>query len=195
MVEEARRQVVRSVNSSMVSLYWLIGHRVVESEQSGNLRAGYGEALIGKLSNDLTARYGRGFSTRNLWHMRSFYLAWPHSDLCPNGRAMAAKMKDGQIMQTVSAKLTMSRIAPRFPLPWSAYIRLLAVNNSHARNFYETEAIRGGWSVRQLGSQIHSKFYERTALSRNSCCRTPPVHPRWNRRRGRWERWRDTDRW
>ena len=132
MVEEARRQVVRSVNASMVSLYWLIGHRVVESEQSGSIRAGYGEALIGKLSNDLTARYGRGFSTRNLWHMRSFYLAWPHSDLCPNDHDMAVKMKDSQILQTVSAELTMSRIAPRFPLPWSAYIRLPAVNSARA---------------------------------------------------------------
>jgi len=58
-------------------------------------------------------------------------------------------------------------MAARFPLPWSAYVRLLAVKNEHARRFYEAEALRGGWSVRQLTRQIDAQFYERTALSRN----------------------------
>ena len=58
-------------------------------------------------------------------------------------------------------------MASRFPLPWSAYVRLLSVKNENARTFYETEALRGGWSVRQLDRQINSQFYERTALSRN----------------------------
>jgi hypothetical protein len=50
----------------------------------------------------------------------------------------------------VSAESSLAQIAARFPLPWSAYVRLLAVRNVHARRFYETEALRGGWSVRQL---------------------------------------------
>ena len=54
-----------------------------------------------------------------------------------------------------------------FTLPWSAYVRLLSVKNDHARAFYETEALRGGWSVRQLERQINAQFYERTALSTN----------------------------
>lgn len=58
-------------------------------------------------------------------------------------------------------------MASCFPLPWSAYVRLLAVKNEHARQFYETEALQGGWSVRQLDRQINSQFYERTALSKN----------------------------
>jgi predicted nuclease of restriction endonuclease-like (RecB) superfamily len=53
------------------------------------------------------------------------------------------------------------------PLPWSQYIRLLAVRSPEARRFYETEALRGGWTIRQLDRQIQSQFYERTALSRN----------------------------
>jgi predicted nuclease of restriction endonuclease-like (RecB) superfamily len=59
------------------------------------------------------------------------------------------------------------RLAQAFPLPWSAYVRLLAVKSTEARSFYETEALRGGWSVRQLDRQVGSQFYERTALSRN----------------------------
>ena len=53
------------------------------------------------------------------------------------------------------------------PLPWSAYVRLLSVRSRRGREFYETEALRGGWSIRQLDRQIGSQFYERTALSRN----------------------------
>jgi predicted nuclease of restriction endonuclease-like (RecB) superfamily len=58
-------------------------------------------------------------------------------------------------------------LAQAFPMPWSAYVRLLAVKSTEARSFYETEALRGGWSVRRLNRQFGSQFYERTALSRN----------------------------
>jgi predicted nuclease of restriction endonuclease-like (RecB) superfamily len=51
--------------------------------------------------------------------------------------------------------------------PGPIYVRLLAVKSSHARAFYETEALRGGWTNRQLDRQIQSQFYERTALSRD----------------------------
>jgi predicted nuclease of restriction endonuclease-like (RecB) superfamily len=61
----------------------------------------------------------------------------------------------------------LSTISASFPLPWSAYARLLSVKNENARRFYETEALRSGWSVRQLDRQINSQFYERAALSRN----------------------------
>jgi predicted nuclease of restriction endonuclease-like (RecB) superfamily len=63
--------------------------------------------------------------------------------------------------------LTVNEIAECFHLPWSHYESLLSVDSSEARKFYETEALRGGWSVRQLDRQISTLFYERTALSRN----------------------------
>ncbi|MDD2927224.1 PDDEXK nuclease domain-containing protein, partial [Rhodoferax sp.] len=71
------------------------------------------------------------------------------------------------ISETLSRKLTLAELMQAFPLPWSAYVRLLSVKDEHARHFYETEALRGGWSVRQLDRQIGSQFYERTALSKN----------------------------
>jgi predicted nuclease of restriction endonuclease-like (RecB) superfamily len=58
-------------------------------------------------------------------------------------------------------------LAGRFPLPWSHYVRLLSIEKDDARRFYEHEALRGGWTVRQLDRQIGSQFYERTLLSRN----------------------------
>ena len=54
-----------------------------------------------------------------------------------------------------------------FPLPWSHYARLLALHNLNAREFYESEALRGGWTSRQLNRQIESQFYERTILSKD----------------------------
>lgn len=61
----------------------------------------------------------------------------------------------------------METIAATFPLPWSHYVRLMTVASDAARRFYETEALRGGWTIRQLDRQISSAFYERTAASRS----------------------------
>ncbi len=167
LIEQARRQVARNVNSAMTSLYWLIGRRIVESEQGGERRAGYGEELIARLADDLSARFGRGFSVRNLWHMKAFYLAWPPPTDGRIPQTPSAETRADEIPQTASAESLAGGHTPRFPLPWSAYVRLLSVKSADARRFYEAEALRGGWTVRQLNRQIESQFYERTALSKD----------------------------
>lgn len=178
LLESARRATARSVNALMTATYWAIGRRIVEFEQGGQGRTAYGEEMIQRLGADLSRRFGRGFGWRNLTQMRSFYLAWPADQIL---QALSAKSPIPQIHQELpdgsSAPrnpLTASGISPElsalaqaFPLPWSAYVRLLSVKNRQARAFYETEALRGGWSVRQLNRQIESQFYERTALSNN----------------------------
>ena len=151
LLEAARASAVRSVNALMTATYWEIGRRIVESEQGGEDRAEYGEPLIPRLAADLTQRFGRGFGVVNLSQMRRFYLAWPAEN----------------ILQTPSEKSLEPFPQLRFPLPWSAYVRLLSVRNESARAFYEAEALRGGWSVRQLDRQINSQFFERAALSQN----------------------------
>jgi len=151
VLEAARRASARAVNAVMTATYWEIGRRIVEYEQGGKERAEYGEAVLARLSDDLTSRYGRGFGVVNLSQMKKFYLISPAKP----------------ILQTPSEESDFALIAARFPLPWSAYVRLLAVKDENARSFYETEALRAGWSVRQLDRQIQSQFYERTALSRN----------------------------
>src|SRR5712672_4648197 len=96
--------------------------------------------------------------------MRLFYMSWPIAQTVSAQSGTEHRSdKSPQKAQTLSAQLT----APRFPLPWSAYVRLLSLTSEQARKFYETEALRGGWSVRQLDRQINSLFHERTALSRN----------------------------
>ncbi|MHB2008766.1 MAG: DUF1016 N-terminal domain-containing protein, partial [Acidobacteriaceae bacterium] len=152
LLNAARSSAARNVNSIMTAAYWEIGRRIVESEQGGAKRAEYGEELIRRLANDLAPRFGRGFGWRNLTQMRAFSLAWPAE----------------KILQTPSAKSSdLPSLATRFPLPWSAYVRLLSVKNPNARAFYEAEALRSGWSIRQLDRQIGSQFYERIALSKN----------------------------
>jgi predicted nuclease of restriction endonuclease-like (RecB) superfamily len=165
LLKAARSAAARNVNSIMTATYWEIGRRIVVLEQGGEQRAGYGEQLIEQLATDLIGQFGRGFKRTNLWQMRAFYLAWP----------------EAQILQTLSGEFAISisfndiekhptstaALAARFALPWSAYVRLLSVKNSEARNFYEAEALRAGWSVRQLDRQIGSQFYERIALSKN----------------------------
>ncbi len=81
-------------------------------------------------------------------------------------QTLSADSESRPIVQTSSAESSLTRIAPHFPLPCSAYVRLLSVKNSLTRNFYETEVLHGGWSVRQLDRHTNSQFYERTALSK-----------------------------
>lgn len=161
----SRTAASRAVNGLMTSTYWLIGQRIVEGEQRGRGRADYGAQLVERLSRDLTSRFGRGFGRRNLFQMRAFFL-----DRREIVQTMSAQLGAGRKVQTASAQLDRaprSDQPPTFPLPWSHYVRLLAVKNRKARSFYEAEALRGGWTHQQLDRQIQSQFYERTLLSRN----------------------------
>lgn len=89
----------------------------------------------------------------------------------PSGEfAPAIRSTPSNIFQTasgISAPFTLADLARALPLSFSQYVRLLSVKDESAREFYETEALRNGWSVRQLDRQIATRFYERTALSRN----------------------------
>lgn len=177
LLEAARRAAARSVNAVMTATYWAVGQCIVIFEQGGQERAAYGEALIERLSVDLSARFGRGFSKQNLWQMRAFHLAWPAGQILqtpsakfptPIVQTLSGESSPPQTLQTTSGQsLDLSALAQAFPLPWSAYVRLLSVKNPQARAFYETEALRGGWTIAQLNRQIGSQFYERTALSTN----------------------------
>ena len=158
IIGEAKKSVARSVNATMTAAYWMVGRRIVEFEQSGEERAEYGTALIGRLAEDLTRDFGSGFSRQNLQYMRQFYLSYPLDHI---------RQTVSGISETISSEMGYNDLIAAFPLPWSAYVRLLSVRTDSARKFYETEALRSGWSVRQLDRQINSQFYERTALSRN----------------------------
>jgi len=165
LLKAARSAAARRINSLMTATYWEIGRRIVMYEQAGEHRAEYGEQLIEQLSGDLTRQFGRGFGRANLWQMRAFYRAWPQGQILQTLSGESTNSIDSNYIESDS--LTIAALASHFALPWSAYVRLLSVKNPEARTFYQTEALRLGWSVRQLHRQIGSQFYERIALSQN----------------------------
>lgn len=190
LLDAARRASVRTVNAFMTATYWEVGRRIVEFEQGGEKRAGYGEEILVRLAGDLTQRFGRGFSRFNLGRFRSFYLASPadqiratvslesdksaivqtlsaQSEMAEKCPTQSGKSGQAAAVQT-SAQFNLADLARAFPLPWSHYVLLISRRRSpKAFAFYHAEALRGGWSVRQLQRQMDSQFYERTALSRN----------------------------
>ncbi len=137
ILSEARNKAYAAVNVAMVEAYWNVGRRIVEEEQKGKKRAGYGEQLLENLSIRLSQDFGKGFDPSNLWNMRKFYLSFPILD------------------------------AVRRELSWTHYRRLVRVENDKARNFYLNECADAHWSTRQLERQITSFYYERLLTSRN----------------------------
>ncbi|MBI5915076.1 MAG: DUF1016 domain-containing protein, partial [Bacteroidetes bacterium] len=137
VIQSVRAQAHRAINSAMLSAYWELGRLIVEEEQHGKERADYGEALVESLATRLTEEFGKGFTRDNLWLMRQFYLTFPIPD------------------------------ALRRELTWTHYRLLMRVQNEQARQFYEEESIRAGWSTRALERQIHSFYYERLLASRS----------------------------
>lgn len=77
IIDSARRQAYAAINQTMVNAYWQLGKRIVEEEQNGKNRAGYGKQLLKQLSKSLTEEYGKGFSVQNLYGFRQFYLTFP----------------------------------------------------------------------------------------------------------------------
>ena len=109
-------------------------------------------------------KLGKGFSVDNLESMRLFYLAY---SVVPISETLSRK-SHALIPETSSRNLNLNLLVNSFPLSWSHYVMLVRrVKDEDARKFYETEALRSGWSVRQLDRQISSQFYERILLSKN----------------------------
>lgn len=179
LLENARRASARAVNSIITATYWEIGRRIVEVEQVNRRQKDYyGDFIVEELSKDLSARFGRGYGRRNLFQMRAFYLAYSKKVQTPSALSLTVvgaekvqtpseKFSHNQKSETLSRIFSLDDIAKRFPLSWSHYVALLGVNDEKGREFYESEALRGGWSVRQLNRQIGTQFYQRTLLSKN----------------------------
>jgi len=151
VLEQARASAYRAVNFAMVQDYWQVGRLIVEHEQKGKSRAGYGEAVVASLADRLTRELGRGFDERNLWYMRSFYLAFP----ILNAPRSELPSPTKQPAPGLCAELS-----------WTHYRLLLRVESPQARQWYMREAVEQNWSSRQLDRQISVLYYERLLASR-----------------------------
>ena len=137
IIEIARDNIARAVNSEMVVAYWYIGKEIVEEEQKGKARAAYGKKLLEMLSQRLSDEFGKGFDVSNLWNMRQFYQTYPILD------------------------------AVRRELSWTHYRILMRIERPEARSFYEVECTSNNWSSRELERQKGSFLFERLALSKD----------------------------
>ena len=137
IINEAKYNIAKSVNTNMVQAYWNIGRYIVEFEQGGSFKAKYGEALLTNLSKDLKLRFGRGYSRPNLNNMRKFYKYYP-------------------ICQNISAKLS-----------WSHFCELIKLDDELERNFYEKQIEKENWNIETLKRQINSSLFLRLAASKD----------------------------
>ncbi len=188
VLDEARSRVARTVNTAMVHAYWFVGREIVEVEQRGQSRAEYGNELLKKLAMKLKKRFGKGFNLTSLKRMRQFYRAFPEGSALPvklggpeKGAAARplfdAKQKGAAARPLFDAKrkgaparhLSKPASGPLFPpsLSWTHYRLLLTVEKPTARAFYEIEAVRESWSVRELERQIAALLFERLAKNRD----------------------------
>ncbi|KAF0133358.1 MAG: hypothetical protein FD145_1319 [Candidatus Saganbacteria bacterium] len=152
----ARFIAVKNINTIQVLTNYEIGRLIIEHEQSGKKRAGYGKETIKELSESLSYEFGRGFSSSNLEYMRKFYLLY-------QARSAQILQPVSAISQTASGKLN----KPAFSLSWSQYVFLIGIKDNDARSFYEIEAANNSWTLPELNRQFNSGLYERLALSRD----------------------------
>jgi predicted nuclease of restriction endonuclease-like (RecB) superfamily len=138
LILQARRDVARSVNSSLVLLYWKVGERI-RKEILHEKRAAYGKEIVSTLSTQLVPEFGDGFGVRNLFRMIRFAEVFP----------------DEQIVSTLSSQLG-----------WSHFVQIIPLKDDLQREFYAAMSRIEGWSVRQLREKISGMLFERTALSK-----------------------------
>ena len=176
IIEEGRKYVSTAINLAEVYSKYQIGMYIVEEEQAGNKRAGYGKQVLLNLSERLTEKYGDGWSVEQLTLIRKFYTVYSNSvnadyeiqntDLEITESAPVKIVNTVYQIQNLPKSIDLSSM-PRFTLSWSHYIVLMRIKNEEERQFYEIEALREHWSVRHLQRQYASSLYERLALSRD----------------------------
>lgn len=172
LIEEARKRVKTTIDTTMVYTYYGVGQYIVDDEQQGEQRAQYGQAVLKKLSVRLTDKYGEGWSVENLKLCRRFYVIYSNSvnTVYPIDRTKAipcianSTENDSRISETLYRE---SKKEQSFTLSWSHYLVLMRIKNEEERRFYEVECLRQDWSVRQLKREYGASLYERLALSRD----------------------------
>ncbi|MBO9585501.1 MAG: DUF1016 family protein [Flavobacterium sp.] len=163
LLQNARQQVLRTINSTMTITYFEIGRIIVEEEQNGKDRAEYGKRLLKDLSQQLTKEFGKGFSIRNLEFIRKFYLTYSNSE-------SLTRILEIQKTQSVTAEFKAEKtksLISFFKLTWTHYIFLMRIDDEKERRFYEIESEKNNWSVRELKRQYDTALYTRLAFSRD----------------------------
>ncbi|MDR3228374.1 MAG: PDDEXK nuclease domain-containing protein [Puniceicoccales bacterium] len=160
---------VKSVNVALTLRNWLIGGCIHEFELHGADRAAYGNALFGKIAEQLTSQDVPNCSKSRLYRYRDFYVFYPQivATVPPQ---FAALLSTGDSKPTPQKVATLSPLSGKLileRLSYSHFELLLEIVDTLKRTFYETECINGNWSVRELKRQINTLYFERSGLSKN----------------------------
>ena len=190
LIQQAQKQVVQNVNSTMVLTYFEIGRMIVDHEQNGKMRADYAKETLKILSDKLTIQFGKGYSIDNLERIRKFYLIYNNrisaslmrkfennrrlsQNIIGNQKSASLMRKskinieNNNINNKLKSASVMRKFKTPFSLSWTHYLLLIKIEDDAERNFYEIEAAQNNWSVRELQRQYNSALYNRLAKSRD----------------------------
>jgi predicted nuclease of restriction endonuclease-like (RecB) superfamily len=165
-----KTNALKAVNVGLTLRNWIIGYHISEYELNGADRAKYGDNLLINLSKELKTFGVSSTGKRQLYNYHRFYNTYSHivrtlpaqfQNLIGVGNA------DSEKVRTVSTQFENNPQEMILALSYSHFELLIAINDQMKRFFYEVEAMRGGWSVRELERQINSLYYERSGLSKN----------------------------
>ena len=166
IIEQAQESAYRQVNETLIKRNWLLGLRI-QHEVLKDKRAEYGEQVVKVLAKELTAKYGEGFTWRNLYNYIDFYSTYNGFFLQVDGESANVQ----SILHALSAKseniFHALRAKSQIRLSWTHYRIILQENNKEARDWYELEAAREMWGTRTLQRNVSSQYYHRLLQSQN----------------------------
>lgn len=175
LIESARNHVSVTANLALVNLYWNIGRIITQEVQKNERRAEYGSQLIDRLAEKLTLDYGKGYSSKNLWDMKRFYVCF--RILQPMAGESAIDQKHQPPAGNFPILHPLAGESPgqlsidfckHFRVGWTHYRMLLSISDERQRRFYFEQAANQRWSKRELRRQIERGLFERVALSKDT---------------------------
>lgn len=161
LVEQARHNVIRNINTELLLTYWNVGRLIVDKEHSEQYDETSVRNMLLDISKELTRDLGKGFSRSQLTYMRLFFLRFPIFQTSGRSGVTLSHQKGKKPSKAVG--LTVSN-----QLSWSHYYELLKCTDEMEISFYQQTAIHEGWSVRELRRQMDTALFERIALSKNA---------------------------
>jgi len=167
--DSLQQSAVNAVNQSLTIRNWLFGFYIVEYEQNGKDRAKYGTDLLKNIAKNINIK---GLTAPELSRCRQFYNTYPQilgtlSQISQNSLPPSILGTLSQKSIQIKDKTTVPAAKLITNLSFSHFVELIKIEDDTKRTFYEIQAIKGVWSVRDLRRQINSLFYERSGLSKN----------------------------
>jgi predicted nuclease of restriction endonuclease-like (RecB) superfamily len=168
-IRSAQIKASLSASRELILLYWDLGRSIVDRQQ----RDGWGKSVVDKLAEDLQRAFPgmEGFSPRNVWRMRAFYLAWTEAVLAQPARESGSAI----LTRPVSELDGLNLPRPVSEIPWGHNIALFQkLKDPVQRLWYAKMTTEHGWSLPVLVLQIESGLFKRQGKAVTNFKRTLP---------------------